>query len=230
MPGNNYSQIVNRFEADYLEFEPDILIIYKGFRHYMVSPSNPGSGNSKNRWTRLLKNSSFAKRYLDKKPPDPYKRLLKKRKQKGITEPITIINKGQLSRYRKDLQHLVNLCSTNRITLIVSPFPHLVNEDNKEEFINEAYKALYYYPSISVEAYIKGLHMFNAVTKQIASEHGLLYIDINRGLERSKDFFVDNYHLTRKGAEVVANNFSEVLFDFVKLNFPEATIRQTLAY
>ena len=31
-PGNTYTQLVERFEEEYIEFKPDILLIYKDFR------------------------------------------------------------------------------------------------------------------------------------------------------------------------------------------------------
>lgn len=218
IPGNNYTQLVQRFEKEYLEFKPDIVIIYKGFRHYMSSDEETKNREEKI-WTKLLRSSSFIRKYLDKEPTDLCKRLIEERKKKGIKTLVEKITEQNLSRYRRDLEHLIQICRKNNITLVLSPFLTLADENNKDKYIDSIYEALYYYPSVSIDAYIKGKPMFNALTQEIANKEGLAYVDISRGIEHNKDYFSDNYHLTIKGSKQVAENYAEVLEKLIKSRF-----------
>jgi hypothetical protein len=104
----------------------------------------------------------------------------------------------------------------------LSPFVSLVDETNKEEFIGELYQSLYFYPVLSAEAFLAALPAFNEATKRIALKEKCIYADIALGMERSKKFFLDNYHLTSRGAEVIAANYANAISEYIKERFPHA--------
>jgi lysophospholipase L1-like esterase len=222
-PGNTYTQLITRFESEYIEFKPDILLIYKGFRHYMVK--NQNHSPVENGLNRMFRRSFFLRKYLDKLPADPYKRILKQRKRMGIDRLVTDITEKEVEFYTKDLFHLVELCKTKSIDLVLAPFPHLANMYNRNEYLDEIYQALFYYPQLSIEAYLKGLSMFNAVTKNFAIENNILYVNINKGLDCSTVYFMDNYHLTAKGANIVAENYANALAPFIIKKYLKYCVR-----
>ncbi len=215
MPGNTYPQIVDRFEAEYLDFHPDIVIVYKGFRYYMArEPALPPSGKSI--WERLGRKSVFIRRVLDHQPRDPYRRLLKERRSKGITSLVKEVTEEQLARYREDLLRLIRLCRSREITLILAPFPTLVDESNRDRYIDLVYDAVFFYPSISADAYIRGIPRFNEITRQVAEQNDVIYVDIRQGLERTKEYFQDRAHLTVEGSRRVAENYAEALIEYIE--------------
>ncbi len=215
-PGVTYSQIVKRFEAEYIEFRPDILIIYKDFISYMAKPSDPDPLNKDSVLGKILGKSIFVKRLLGKESPDPYKRLLAQRKKMKIKKISEDISEEGLAEYRKDLEHLIQLCKNNNITLVLAPYTILADEGNKDKFISHIYACLCFYPSLSPETLIKGISLFNAITHEVAKKEDVLYIDTSKGLERDEINFRDNLHLEVRGAKQVARNYSEVLRDVIK--------------
>lgn len=222
IPGNSFIQLIERFEKEYLNFRPDIVIIYKGFRHYM----GPKLSIEAHRWkfVRLLEKSAFIRKRLNHLPLDPYKRLLMSRKKSGVKELIKNITEEHLAEYRKDLERLIRVCRDNNILLVLSYFPTLVDQNNKDRYIEDIYDVLYFYPSVSVDAYIDGIPKFNAVTKDVAMKEGLVYVDISKGLERNREFFRDDYHLTVKAAKQVAENYTIALLYLLKVQFPTAMV------
>lgn len=215
-PGVTYSQIVKRFEAEYIEFRPDILIIYKDFISYMAKPADSEVLNKNSILGKILGKSVFVKRLFGKESPDPYKRLLAQRKKMKIKKISEDISEEGLAEYRKDLERLIQVCKTNNITLVLAPYTILADEGNKDKFINHVYACLCFYPSLSPEALIKGISLFNAVTSEVAKKENVLYIDTSKGLEHDEINFKDNLHLDVAGAKQLARNYSEILTDVIK--------------
>lgn len=218
MPGNTYPQIVDRFQAEYLEFHPDILLVYKGFRYYMA-PEADISLPDKSIWERLGRRSSFIRLILDHQPRDPYRRLIKERERRGITCLVEEITEEHLAGYREDLLRLIRICRREGITLLLAPFPALVDENNRKQYIDMVYSGLYFYPSISADAYIKGIPRFNEVTREVAEQEGIMYVDISEGLERTREYFEDRAHLSVKGSKRVAENYAEALAEYIESAF-----------
>jgi len=221
-PGNSLPSIINRFESEYLDFGPDILLVYKGFRYYMSDEEQPHKGEKSSKesiWRRVLGKSAFLKNYTGKEPVDPRERLLHKRERYGITELVTSIKEENLSRFKKDLGHLVQICKDNDITLVLSSFPSLTDESNRDRYIDDCYDTLTFQPSVSVDAYISAKPIFNARIRELAAEEGLMYVDISRGVKRNKDYFIDDYHLTVRGAKQVARNYAEALAHFIRKSY-----------
>ncbi len=215
-PGVTYSQIVKRFEAEYIEFRPDILIIYKDFISYMAKPADSDPLNKKGVWGKISGKSMFIKRLFDKEPLDPYKRLLAQRKKMNIKKVDDDISERGIAEYKKDLERLIQVCKSNNITLVLAPYTILADESNKDKFINQVYACLCFYPSLNPGALIKGISIFNTVTYEVAKKEDVLYIDTSKGLERNETNFRDNLHLEVEGARRLAMNYSEVLAEVVK--------------
>lgn len=211
MPGNNYAQIVDRFESEYLDFEPDIVIMYKGFRHFLKgegakTPLAPPW------WHGVTRFSAFFHKLLRKEPEGAHERLLARREQLGIDELVTAVTDQHLLAYRQQAERLVRLSQEHGFQLVLSSFPFLVNEENRSEYMDLVDSALYFYPSISADTFIASIPQFDAVTRELAEQtEGVTYADIGRRLERSRENFADCYHLTRAGSRQVAARYEEVL-------------------
>lgn len=210
MPGNTFTQLVNLFETEYVKFKPDILIIYKGFRSYMDKSGFEYPIQS-SMFERIFSFSTFMKHIFEKIPQDSYQRLQKERKRRGIKNLINKIPESGFDEYAKDLQRLARICRKNSIVLVVSPFVTLANNNNLDLFLDHVYGTLFYYPAISVESYIDGIEKFNEITREVAKQEQLVYVNVSNGLIHNLDFFIDNYHLTPKGSELFAENYFYIL-------------------
>jgi lysophospholipase L1-like esterase len=224
MPGNTFTQLVNLFEAEYVKFKPDIIIIYKGFRSYMAKPGINYPVRY-NKLEKLLRYSAFVRHYLETTPKDPYARLKKERNQRGIRETIKQIPTMALDDYAGDLNRLARICRENSTNLIVSPFVTFATKNNLEANLGHVYSTLYYYPALSVEAYLDGIDKFNELTRKIAGQENLAYVDVSDGLEHTKDYFIDNYHLTPNGSKFFATKYFNAVSDLIELRKGEMALK-----
>jgi len=220
MPGNAYPQIVDRFEAEWLEFEPDIVIMYKGFRYFLKGEGLRGDGMGGKRetwWRGFAEASAFLSKLLAQESSNAHERLLERRKSLGVDQLVTTVTREHLDAYRQQAERLVALSRQHGFQLVLSSFPFLVNAENRTEHMALVDTALYFYPSISADAFIASAPQFDAVTRQLAvAEEGVVFADIGRGLERSGENFADCYHLTRAGARRVAARYGEILGEILE--------------
>ncbi len=218
MPGNSYAQLAERFKREYIEFHPDILLIYKEFRAYMAAGSKEGLPED-TPLIRILKKSVFLKNFIENVPKDPHRRLLKERLKMNLVKIDRGVNKVGILQYERDLESLISFCRDNNVTLVLAPFVTLVNEGNKDKFMEYVYSTLYYYPSISEESYILSKPLYNEVTREVAEREGIAYIDVSREFKLDKSHFMDDYHLQAKGARLIAENYAEGLMGIIRSKF-----------
>jgi hypothetical protein len=223
MPGNTFTQLVNLFETEYVKFHPDILIIYKGFRSYMEKPGFKYPVQQ-GPLIKILRHSFFFSQQYDKAPKDPYTRLKKERKKRNLVQLVDTLPASAFERYRSDLLRLHTICRSNHILLVVSPFMLLGDAQHYTEFLDSVYGALYYYPALSIEAYVHGTVQFNRMTKEFADRSGMQYVDISIGIEHNPQFFLDNVHLTPKGSLTVAKNYFRALLPVVERQITQAKL------
>jgi lysophospholipase L1-like esterase len=220
MPGNNYPQIVDQFETDWLDFEPDFVIMYKGFRHFLKG-EGPEDAVDDPWWQRAALYSTFLNKLVRMEPKEAHERLLARRKTLGIKHLVTAVGAKNLETYRLQTERLVDLSQEHDFQLVLSSFPFLVDQGNRDEHMDLVNTALYFYPSISADAFISSIPQFDAVTRATAAGvDGVVFADIGQGLERSRRNFADCYHLTRLGARHVAARYEEVLEEFWEKRSP----------
>ena len=83
-------------------------------------------------------------------------------------------------------------------------------------FLDHVYGTLYYYPAVSVKAYMDGIEKFNEITSDVARQENLVYANVSKGIDYNKSIFIDNYHLTPKGSEIFAENYFNVISGLIK--------------
>lgn len=225
---NNHSQIINRFEKEYLAFKPRIILINRLFSEYVPKqykePQRPFL-------KKISKVSAFIKKYLKPRQPvhltgedNAYKKLISQRKRLGVAKLTHSIPQKSLSDYRSDMRRLIDICRQADITLVFSSYPCLINQTNRYEFANEIYDSLFSYPWFDEDLFVELIGTFNNTTREIAKENNVLYVDITEGLPLNKKHFLDSYHMTLEVNRKVAQNYAEVLEKLISAELNIETI------
>lgn len=213
-PGNTLPQIIKRFETEYLEFQPHYLLVLKECRHYMAGSDRPASKMPL--LTRMALHSSFLTNWCKKNSPDPKKRLRKRRMLLGVKKTLTTTRNKDITCYENDLRHLIEICKKNGITPVLAPTPTLVNIRNKDTLIDIAWSALWYYPNLSIEAYLDGKIRFNNAIKNVAHKQNIPFVNLPETVAGNESYFTDDYHLTIEGTEKVAEEYEKILLPLIK--------------
>jgi len=119
--------------------------------------------------------------------------------------------------YRRNLEYLVTILRSDNVQLILGNQPSMYSSINK------------YYPNeistfcfdgktrASLSSWIKGIQSFNAVTKNVATENGIPFVDLDKALPRTPEYFTDYVHWSPKGNEIAAKKLFELIVssDFI---------------
>lgn len=103
--------------------------------------------------------------------------------------------------YRRNLEHVINICKANGIHAILSTFSQ------------------YLYPQVqNKEVYLKlceGIKLENDVMRSLAAKHGLPLVDNAYLVPEEDKYFMDTMHFTPEGMRLVAENISRSIIDCI---------------
>jgi len=93
---------------------------------------------------------------------------------------------------------------------VLASFPYPFNENDTKEHMDYIYEGMYWFASLSSEAYIKSFSLFNKRTCEIAADEKLPYVDLYSVLNDA-GYFQDEIHINDKGQELAAEEYAKVL-------------------
>ena len=128
---------------------------------------------------------------------------------------VSIHDYPSISAYSRNLQYLVRMTKDDNIPLIIGNQPSLLKKRNSVKEVEAimfpavscSQNGKYY----SLESLKFGLDIFNAVTKKVASENDVGFVDLDQSVPKNLSYFVDTVHYTDKGNEAIA----DTLFKYI---------------
>lgn len=123
-----------------------------------------------------------------------------------------------LESFHRNMTSLVEVVKNDQVKLVLATQPFLYRKDLDQEELNSLwlFKAnctvQHTYPNVaSME---NGMNLFNTNTREIANRYKVPLIELEANLPKTKEYFFDDCHYTKKGNELVAN----IIFDFLIQN------------
>jgi lysophospholipase L1-like esterase len=143
---------------------------------------------------------------------------IKKREKKFLADrkPLDVVPEYFLMQYERDLSLFIDYLKENNIIPVLSTFPFLTTACNKDRYRYELLIARRACVELSEHGIIDALTKLNEMIKRMTQTHHLFFIDNDCVIPKTKEYFVDNFHYTDKGAEVIAKNIHH-FFEHSKL-------------
>lgn len=128
-----------------------------------------------------------------------------------------------INSYKRNLDSLVSILKNDNLKIILGNQANMykLNLNQKEiqklwllkSFCNENGK----YPDI--KSAIDGMTQFNSISKNTALKHKVPYVDLEKELPKTLDYFIDDVHTTEKGDRKIAEALLKILKqnDMIKL-------------
>lgn len=107
-----------------------------------------------------------------------------------------------LETYQRNIDHIVNLCKSNGIQVILSTYCHYLYDDVKYNKTHLKYH--------------QGVLLENDAMRKIAEKHGLPLVDTNMLFQYEEKFFVDSVHFSPDGMRLLAECISQPIIDYLK--------------
>ncbi|MFC1674289.1 SGNH/GDSL hydrolase family protein [Candidatus Omnitrophota bacterium] len=106
-----------------------------------------------------------------------------------------------LNTYRRNIEHLINICKANDINVILSTFCHYLYPQVKEDKVYLKYH--------------EGVRLENEIVRELAVKHGLALVDNESMIPREDKYFVDSVHFSPEGMRLLAINFAEPVIEYL---------------
>ena len=210
--GYNTADLLVRFCLQIIDTNPDVVIIYHGqtdVRSY-ITP------NFENDYSHSRRNLSEFYRTLERNSKIPNLPLKFFNYLKNYWFPyntrsslLDLIHKSKedekvnytpgLKVYRRNLQHIIDICLARNIKVVLGTYCHFLYENVKNSSIHRLYNEI-----IKEE---------NTVIRDLAKTNNLDLVDNDSLIPREEKYFLDSVHFTPEGMKLLAKNFSEVLIN-----------------
>lgn len=142
--------------------------------------------------------------------------LLEKRPQqiRFANSKDTDFDFPSINSYRRNLDYFVNIVKHDNVQVVLGNQPNIYNK--LVEFRMD-YASLVCYEKgkrSSLSSVAKAMSQFNNVTKEVADNNGVPFIDLDAVLPKNKRYYIDVVHWTAEGNAVIGKE----LFKFIRDN------------
>ena len=213
--GCNSADIFVRFALQVIDTKPDIVVIYHAYNDIQAYLTS-GFESDYFHVRRNLGESYWKFRYAAKVPKIPIKFLDFMVTQWFVGDVrnslIGEISKGEvnldidpsegLQTYRRNIQHIIDLCRCNGIEVILSTYCHFLYEAIKQKPLHSLYHDI-----VASE---------NEVMRSLATMNNLVLVDNARLVRQDEKYFVDSIHFTPEGMRRIAENIADAVKEILR--------------
>jgi lysophospholipase L1-like esterase len=208
--GYNSADIMVRFALQVIDTQPDIVVIYHAYndiRAYLTSDFESDYSHAR----RNLGENYWKFAFMAKIPYIPLKFLnylvnqwlpgdvrnsLVDQVTKGVFSPYLDPSMG-LKAYQRNLQHIIDICRSNDIQVVLSTYCHYLHDAIKDDPLHQLYSQL--------------IKQENEIVRGLAVKNNLRIVDNALMVPSEDKYFVDSIHFTPEGMRLIAANIAEVL-------------------
>ena len=211
------AEILIDFLINSFDTEPDIVVFCNAHTDLEVLLT-PGFCSDYSHARRNLGEAYQVYRFTSKIPYIPIPSALydylytKVVKAKNIRATLlSLISKGKpdfnldyqgFNTYKRNIEHIVNICLNNGIHIILSTYCFYLYDKAKQD-------------PVSLKR-LEGVAKANDVLKEIAEEYGLSLVDNYNLIPKDEKYFVDFIHFSPEGMEMMAQNVSVPIVEYLK--------------
>jgi len=231
------------------DFNPDMIIIYHAINdlYRSFSPQEFGLGPYRNDYSHYPGPiAPMVREYLKEKTGPGiltlgrtvtffrrhwfanFRDVSKPESTSNLSE-VSVNNWPSLLAFERNMKHLATLVETLDIDLVMASQPYLYRHD-----LNELELETIWFPAAfcrigrskpDISSMIKGMEAFNDVSRRIADSQGVLFVDLERVVPKSLDYFRDDVHYTEEGNRIIGQHFAEQIIasGYITRTFPERT-------
>jgi len=213
MGGWNSAELLINFMLDTIDTEPDIIVIYHAVRD-LEPLLIPGFENDYSHARRNIGEVLWQYKLFSRIPSIPFSiynffctQLFKTnirydllRSIRKGEEDISLDFQG-LHVYRRNIEHLINICKSNGIEVILGSVCNRIYESIKNDAKRMKYR--------------EGMMKINEIVESLAEKHGIAFVDNFRKMPDNEKYYLDDVHFTPLGMRELAKNFSEPIINII---------------
>jgi lysophospholipase L1-like esterase len=207
--GYNSADILILFALQVVDTQPDVLVIYHAYndiRAYITPEFESDYSHSR----RNLGESNWKLALGGKIPSVPLKffdylikiwlpdntNMLLQHLSKGTID-LSLDPSVGLRTYQRNLQHIIDLCRSNDIQVVLSTYCHFLHDEIKDEPLHQLYAEI--------------VKRENEIVRNLADKNELMLVDNALLVPDDERYFVDSVHFTPEGMSMIAKNIADAV-------------------
>lgn len=107
-----------------------------------------------------------------------------------------------LHTFQRNLEHIIHICKSNGISVVLSTFCHYLYDDIK----HDSYHSRFHH----------GIEYANLLIQQLAEKHDIECVDNARKVPYENENFIDSIHFSHAGMRIFADNVSPPIIDHIR--------------
>lgn len=107
-----------------------------------------------------------------------------------------------LSTYRRNIEHLLAVCRSREIAVILSTYPYFLYPRVQDNVLHRKY--------------CEGVQEENAVVRDLATKHKLPLVENHLLMPDDERYFMDTVHFTPEGMQLLAENISAPIIELIE--------------
>lgn len=206
--GYNTADILVRFLLQIIDTKPDIVVLYHGYadvRSYLNKNFKSDYSHSRYNLSELLSKLklsiliprlplSFLNFFINKWFPFNLSNSLVEIIHKQNLD-LNIDPEIGLSIYERNIQHIIDICKSNNIKIILSTFCHILYSGVEKNPISKKYGEI--------------VEKENQIMRKLSQSNNVQLVDNSKLIPKDEKFFVDTIHFSHHGMELLAENFAK---------------------
>jgi lysophospholipase L1-like esterase len=214
MGGYNSAEIFIRFALQVIDTDPDAVVIYHAYndisayltKDFVSDYSHCRKNLGDSYWTYAIGSRipfipfKFVDALVSRWIPGNIRYALLDQVSKGVVDFTANPDPG-LATYRRNIQHIIDLCRCNNIKVVLSTYCHFLYDGIKTDPLHLTYADI--------------VRKENNIMRELAAKNELILVDNDTLMPKDAKYFVDSVHFTPEGMCRLATNIAQSLYHAV---------------
>lgn len=213
--GYTSAEILVKFLLSSIDSEPDIVVIYHGYND--LGPSLTTGFQSDYSHSRINLGEAYHLYELASRIPGiplaSWNFIVNRCffSQNVSSSLLNVITRKDpdigndfmgLNTYKRNTEHLINICKANDIKIVLSTFCHYLYKE-----IRQDREHLRYHEGVKLE---------NGIIRQLALKHNVPLVENDLLIPSDDKYFVDSVHFAPEGMKLIAKNISDAVIGHIR--------------
>jgi lysophospholipase L1-like esterase len=120
-----------------------------------------------------------------------------------------------LPSFRRNLRNTISVLQSKNVELIMCSQPYLYKEgmspEEMEKLVLWPVHCRNEWEMPDLQSMIAGLEEFNHISRAVAQDNGLVFVDLAKVVPKTPEYFVDDFHFTAEGNRVIGEALSKAV-------------------
>lgn len=143
--------------------------------------------------------------------------------------PINTVSDDSVAAFKTELTNLVVFLKSHGITTMLSTYPMLMSRDNLSKYQEIFLDNRRFSVEFSEIGMIDVVDRYNSAISEVAKEQRVLFVDSNKLVPKTTEYFGDNVHYTERASHIIAEEIATQLINSSSVRTKPVSLKPMLS-